>query len=172
LADLNFEYLKIYFDGGSRNNPGHAAIGAVIYDKNNNNIDEISEYIGIQTNNIAEYTALDRVLDLIKKYKTKYNINRLILNTDSKLLYSQVKGIWKIKDQDIAEIHKKIIKKLRDYELVDLRLVPRLENTEADKLVNLALDNMDNSADDGGQFKLYENHTSKNGINFGKIEER
>jgi len=142
MADLNFEHLKIYIDGGSRNNPGPAAIGFIIYDKNDNIIEKVCQYIGKETNNIAEYTALDEALTLAKKYKTKYNINRIIINTDSKLLHHQIKRIWKVKDKDIAVIHKRILNKLKDYEVVDLRLIPREQNKEADKLVNYALDNL------------------------------
>lgn len=158
--DLNFEYLKIYFDGGSRGNPGPSAIGAVIYDKNNNRIEDISEFIGHCTNNVAEYTALDLVLDVIKKYRSKYNIRRIILNTDSKLLYSQLKRIWKIKDENLFDIYKRIVKKLKDYEVVDLRLIPREDNKAADKLVNMALD-----------YKENKTLLDQNGINFGSIDE-
>ena len=141
--DLNFEYLRIYFDGGSRGNPGPSAVGAVVYDKNSNLIDELSECIGEFTNNQAEYLALEKVLDLVKKYKIKYNIRKIILSTDSKLVYSQLKGIWKIKNIDILEIFKRVVKKLKDYEVVDLRLIPREDNKMADKLVNRALDKKD-----------------------------
>jgi ribonuclease HI len=141
--DLNFEYLRIYFDGGSRGNPGPSAVGAAIYDKNSNLIDELSECIGEFTNNQAEYLALEKVLDLIKKYKIKYNIRKIILSTDSKLVYSQLKGIWKIKNIDILEIFKRVVKKLKDYEVVDLRLIPREDNKVADRLVNRALDKKD-----------------------------
>jgi len=146
--DLNFEYLKIYFDGGSRGNPGPSAVGAVIYDKNDNKINEISTHIGHCTNNLAEYMALDMVLDLIKKYKVKYNINRIILNTDSKLLHHQIKRIWKIRDAEILEMNKKIARKLKDYETVDLRLIPREENMAADRLVNSALDKKEMALED------------------------
>jgi len=141
--DLNFEYLRIYFDGGSRGNPGPSAVGAAIYDKNSNLIDELSEYIGELTNNQAEYIALEKVLDLVKKYKIKYNVRKIIILTDSKLVYSQLKGIWKIKNTDILEIFKRVVKKLKDYEVVDLRHIPREENKVADKLVNQALDKKD-----------------------------
>lgn len=163
--DLNFEYLKIYFDGGSRGNPGPSAIGAVIYDKNNNRVEDIAEFIGHCTNNIAEYTALDRVLDVLKKYKSKYNVQRIILNTDSKLLYSQLKKIWKIKDENIFKLYKTIAKKLKEYDIVDLRLVPREENKAADELVNIALDNK--AGKDGFSKTLLD----QDGINFGSIED-
>jgi len=164
--DLNFEYLKIYIDGGSRGNPGPSAIGAVVYDKNDNKVEEIAEFIGECTNNLAEYKSLDRVLDAIKKYRTNYNLRRIIINTDSRLLYNQVKRIWRIKDVDLFEIYKKIIKKLKDYELVDLRFIPRKDNEEADRLVNIALDT-----------KIYGNAASggsllgDNGVNFGNIRD-
>ncbi len=163
--DLNFEYLKIYIDGGSRGNPGPSAIGSVVYDKNDNIIEEISLFIGETTNNMAEYTALDTALDTIKKYRTKYNIRRIMVFTDSKLLFSQVKGIWKIKNENIFEVYKKIIKKLKEYDLVDLRLIPREENTTADTLVNRALDFKLKGS--GGRGTLLD----ENEINFGVIEE-
>lgn len=163
--DLNFEYLKIYIDGGSRGNPGPSAIGSVIYDKNDNIVEEISLYIGETTNNIAEYSALDAALDTIKKIKAKYNVRRIMIFTDSKLLFSQVKGLWKIKNENIFEIHKKITKKLKEYDVVDLRLIPREQNTAADRLVNRALDLKLKGA--AGSGTLLDENT----INFGTIEE-
>lgn len=157
--DLNFDHLKIYFDGGSRGNPGPSAVGAVVYDKNDNLVDQMSLFIGIYTNNLAEYLALENVLELIKKYRVKYNVQRIILFTDSKLLYSQLKRIWKIKDEEILEVYKKVIKKLKDYETVDLRLIPREGNKAADRLVNEALDKKSNTLLDEAE------------INFGIIED-
>jgi len=136
MAGQKYSYLKIYFDGGSRGNPGPSAVGAVVYDDKNKRIEELSSYIGSHTNNVAEYLALDKVLDAIEKYKCK----NVILFTDSKLLHNQVKKIWKIKDKNILEIFLKVSKKLGRYDVVDLRLVRREENKEADKLVNRALD--------------------------------
>jgi ribonuclease HI len=136
MAGKSYSYLKIYFDGGSRGNPGPSAVGAVVYDDKNKRIEELSSYIGSHTNNVAEYLALDKVLDAIEKYKCK----NVVLFTDSKLLHNQVKKIWKIKDKNILEIFLKVSKKLNRYDVVDLRLVPREENKEADKLVNRALD--------------------------------
>lgn len=130
------KYLKIFIDGGSRGNPGPSAIGAVIYDQDGNKLDELSKYIGESTNNIAEYKALDEVLDLIKKYDAK----NLIILSDSNLLNNQLKKNWKIKDKNILKYYESINSKLKDYIHVDLRLIPREENKEADALVNKALD--------------------------------
>jgi len=132
----DYNYLKIYFDGGSRGNPGPSAVGAVIYDNKGNIIEKLSSCIGKYTNNMAEYFALDKVLDLLDKY----NVNKIILFTDSKLVHNQIKKIWKIKDKNILKIYMNINKKLSKYSLVDLRLISRDKNKEADKMVNLALD--------------------------------
>jgi len=131
-----YEYLKIYFDGGSRGNPGPSAIGAVVYDQDDKKVGQISEYIGKHTNNVAEYMSLEKVLEYISRFETA----KLILLTDSKLVHNQVKKIWKIKDKKILDIYLRLNKRLSAYSTVDLRLIPREENTEADRLVNEALD--------------------------------
>ncbi len=149
------KYLKIFFDGGSRGNPGPSAIGAVIYDERGERIGELSEYIGKNTNNVAEYKALEKVLEYVEKLE----IRKIILLTDSALVHNQVKKIWKIKDKKILDIYLGISDKLSQYEKVDLRLIPREKNREADKLVNRALENM--------EFR-YE---GESGISFGEIED-
>ena len=131
-----YEYLKIYFDGGSRGNPGPSAIGAVVYDQEDKRIGQVSEYIGKHTNNIAEYMSLEKVLEYISRFET----SKIIIFTDSKLVHNQVKKIWKIKDKKILDIYLRLNKRLSAYSTIDLRLVPREENTEADRLVNEALD--------------------------------
>lgn len=131
-----YEYLKIYFDGGSRGNPGPSAIGAVVYDQEDKRVGQVSEYIGKYTNNVAEYMSLEKVLEYISRFET----TKIILFTDSKLVHNQIKKIWKIKDKKILEIYLRLAKKLSAYSTVDLRFVPREENKEADRLVNEALD--------------------------------
>jgi len=136
MAKETYQYLKIYFDGGSRGNPGPSAVGAVIFDDRDNKLEELSAYIGEYTNNVAEYLALERVLDLLEKY----NCKKIVLFTDSKLLNNQIKKLWKIKDKSILKIYLKVSEKLANYDIVDLRLIPRESNVEADRLVNNALD--------------------------------
>jgi len=136
VAKESLNFLKIYFDGGSRGNPGPSAVGAVVYDDKNKKLEELSAYIGSHTNNMAEYMALDSVLDMAEKYRCK----KIVLFTDSKLLHNQVKKLWKIKDKNILEVFLKVSKKLARYGIVDLRLIPREDNREADRLVNQALD--------------------------------
>jgi len=136
MTEENYGYLKIYFDGGSRGNPGPSAVGAVVYDDKDKKLEELSAHIGEHTNNVAEYIALDKVLDVVEKY----NCRKIILFTDSKLLNNQIKKVWRIKDTSILKIYLKISKKLSKYDLVDLRLISRKQNIEADRLVNQALD--------------------------------
>ncbi len=150
-----FEFLKIYFDGGSRGNPGPSAVGAVVYDQDDKKVGQISEYIGKHTNNIAEYMSLEKILEYISQFET----NRIILLTDSKLVHHQVKQIWKIKDKKILDIYLKLTKRLSDYSTVDLRLIPREENAEADKLVNEALDKKEFTYD------------GESDVNFGVVED-
>ena len=151
----DYKHLKIFFDGGSRGNPGPSDIGAVIYDDSGNKIGELSEYIGKLTNNVAEYTALVRVLEYIEKLGS----STIILLTDSALVHNQIKKIWKIKDKKILNIYLKLTEKLSRYDTVDLRLITREENREADKLVNRALDSK--------EFK-YEGESE---ISFGNIKD-
>jgi len=147
------DYLKVFFDGGSRGNPGPSAIGVAVYNHKGNKIEEVSECIGDKTNNVAEYRALARALEVIEKYDVK----KIILVTDSKLVHNQLKKIWKIKDKKLQKIYIDITKKLNRYSTVDLRLVPREENSEADALVNKALDGL-----------CYEGEEE---VSFGQIQE-
>ena len=155
MTEENYGYLKIYFDGGSRGNPGPSAVGAVVYDDKDKKLEELSAHIGEHTNNVAEYIALDKVLDLVEKYHCR----KIILFTDSKLLNNQIKKVWKIKDSGILKIYLKVSEKLSKYDLVDLRLISRKNNIEADRLVNQALDKREFT---------YEGESK---ISFGNIDE-
>lgn len=150
MTEKNYRYLKIYFDGGSRGNPGPSAVGAVLYSDENEKLEELSEYIGKYTNNMAEYIALKKALETAAKYKCK----KIILHTDSKLLNNQIKKVWKIKDKNILEIYLEVSGELGKYDTVDLRLIPREQNTEADRLVNKALDKKDFTYDGESQIKF------------------
>ncbi len=155
MAEENYGYLKIYFDGGSRGNPGPSAVGAVVYDDKGKKLEELSAHIGEHTNNVAEYIALDKALDLVEKYHCR----KIILFTDSKLLNNQIKKVWKIKDSGILKIYLKVSEKLSKYDIVDLRLISRKNNIEADRLVNQALDKKE---------LTYEGESK---ISFGNIDE-
>ncbi len=128
--------LKIYTDGGSRGNPGPSASGYVIFDDKDNIIFKKGVYLGITTNNKAEYTALKLALEKALEYSPK-TINIFM---DSLLIINQMKGIYKIKNEDLLIIYKEIREILKKVENKTFTHVPRALNKIADAEVNAALD--------------------------------
>jgi len=137
------ELLEIYTDGGSRGNPGQAAIGVVAKD-NGQEVFTLSEAIGETTNNVAEYTAVIRALEKIQAEKIFTKKIRFVL--DSELIVKQITGKYKVKQPHLQALRKSIIDyvgSLRDSGQINLMSfvnVLREKNKEADKLVNDALD--------------------------------
>lgn len=132
--------LIIYSDGASRGNPGHASYGYTISDENGRSLHEGSKYIGIATNNVAEYTAVYEALKYVAKNYGHTNVE-VELYADSKLVAEQLAGRYKIKSCRLKPVIEKI--RILSLELggVFFGHVPRSKNTAADKLANLALDN-------------------------------
>jgi len=137
------DLLEINTDGGSRGNPGQAAIG-VIAKEGTHKVFSLSEKIGETTNNVAEYTAVLRALEKIEEDMVFTEKIRFVL--DSELIVKQITGLYKVKQPHLQVLRKKIIdqtKKLRDsgqIKLLSFVNVLREKNKEADKLVNDALD--------------------------------
>lgn len=132
--------LKIFTDGGSRGNPGPAAVG-ISFQMGNEEVHSISEYIGEKTNNIAEYQAFLTSLNHIAS-------NNFVTNDgaqwflDSTLVVEQLNNRWKVKDPNIRIIWQECQEKLNSLSFpYSIQYVPREENTRADQLVNIALDN-------------------------------
>lgn len=131
--------IRIFCDGGSRGNPGPAGIGAVVLDATVEPprvLASVSETIGIATNNVAEYTALIRALEVA----TEFGASRVEVRADSQLLIRQLEGRYRVKNAGLAPLHQRAQQLLRPYREVDLHHVRREDNTEADALVNAALD--------------------------------
>lgn len=129
--------LHLFTDGGSRGNPGQAAIGCVLIDPVKGEvIREYKEAIGIKTNNVAEYEALIAGLKLASKYKP----NRLICHLDSELVVKQLSGEYRIKMMSLQPLVDEIRELQSDFSDVQFVHVPRGDNFRADKLVNQALD--------------------------------
>ncbi len=126
------EEIIVYVDGSSRGNPGPAGIGVVVFNKNNlqKPIAEMSQYIGITTNNVAEYQALIHALKWL--CNTHYCCAQLYL--DSELIYKQVRGDYKIKSSHLQELLKQARNLLNQCKNLDLLLVPRQKNRWANKL--------------------------------------
>jgi ribonuclease HI len=129
--------LIIYTDGGARGNPGPSGIGVVIYDETKNKIAEISEYIGEGTNNRAEYKA---VIAALKK-AVELKAEQLEFYLDSELVVKQLNREYKVKNADLAPLFLQIHNLSVSFKKIIYRHVRREMNKEADKLVNLALDN-------------------------------
>ncbi len=116
--------VLIYCDGGSRGNPGPSAIGAVVLDASSDPprlLVEVSERIGVTTNNVAEYKALIAGLEAA----AQYGPTRVRVRADSKLVVEQVKGRWKVKEPHLRPLVDEARALLAPYTLVDLQHVPR-----------------------------------------------
>ena len=128
--------LIIYTDGGSRGNPGKSGIGAVLKDEDKKNIAEISEYLGIATNNQAEYTAVIRALEKAQKLGAQ----NLKFYLDSELIVKQLKGEYKVRNKGLIPLFIKLCKLRDTFEKTSFTHVRREFNKEADALANLAMD--------------------------------
>ena len=132
--------LVIYTDGASRGNPGPASYGFIVLDEKGKLLREEGEYIGQTTNNVAEYTAVLKALEWIKK---KYNDRvEISMFADSKLVAEQLSGRYKIKSPHLKLLIEKIRNLSFDFEDITFSHIPREKNTKADKLANQALDQL------------------------------
>ena len=127
-------YLEIYIDGASKGNPGPSGVGIVIY-KEGLRIKNISNYIGMATNNVAEYTALIYALEEALLLKAK----SLKINTDSQLLARQLNKIYKVKHAGIKNLYNRAVHLLTGFEKVLIKHIPREENSLADELATKAI---------------------------------
>jgi ribonuclease HI len=123
-------------DGGSRGNPGPAAIAAVATDESGAALGERSQTIGEATNNVAEYRAVLLGIELA----TELGADELELIGDSKLIVEQVRGNWKIKQPHLRPLREQVIEALGPFRAWSIRHVRRGENERADELLNDALD--------------------------------
>jgi ribonuclease HI len=134
--------IIIYTDGGSRGNPGPAAIGVIFTDEKGKVIKEYAQKIGRTTNNEAEYEAIIYALQkaklLFSKKKTK-NME-IEVRMDSEFVARQLNGQYKILDRKIEQLFLKTWNLKIDFNKIIFKHIPRSENREADKLVNRALD--------------------------------
>jgi ribonuclease HI len=129
--------LHLFSDGGSRGNPGHAAIGCILEDPVSGTVlKEYCERIGIETNNVAEYRALIKGLELAREYQP----NRIIAHLDSELVVKQVNGEYKVKMATLQPLVEEVQELAGEFPDVVFTHIPRGDNYRADALVNKALD--------------------------------
>jgi ribonuclease HI len=127
--------LTVNVDGGARGNPGPAAIGVVLR-ADGEVLEEVGETIGEATNNVAEYRALLRGIELA----AARGASELELIGDSELVVRQVEGRYKVKNAGMKELHEEVKRALRGFDSWSIRHVRRANNADADRLVNQALD--------------------------------
>lgn len=123
-------------DGGSRGNPGPAAIGGVIVDESGQELATVSERLGVTTNNVAEYTAVIRTLEVA----LEIGATEVLMRADSELLIRQLEGRYKVRAEHLKPLLARIRGLLSRFDRVELEHVRRERNTRADELVNEALD--------------------------------
>jgi ribonuclease HI len=131
--------IIIYIDGGSRGNPGPAAVGFLFCNQKGEILKKFSEYLGDNfTNNEAEYYALIFALQKFKQIfgKKLAKNSEIEIRSDSELLVKQLKGEYKILDPKIQPLFLKVWNLKLDFKKVGFRLISREKNKEADKLVN------------------------------------
>jgi len=132
----HMERVKIFADGGSRGNPGPSASGFVVLDMEDSVLVDKGVYLGVTTNNVAEYTALKLALEECQKMGAR----EVDVYMDSLLVVNQMKGIFKVKNRDLYPIHDAIKQLVKGFRHVDFNHVPRELNKLADAAVNRALD--------------------------------
>ena len=123
-------------DGGSRGNPGPAAVAAVVTDPSGERLGERAETIGEATNNVAEYRALLLGIELAKNL----DADEVELVADSMLVVEQVRGNWKVKQEHLRPLREQVLRALEGFGSWSIRHVKRGENERADQLLNDALD--------------------------------
>ncbi len=133
---MSFPLYRARTDGASRGNPGPSALGVTIEDEAGTEIATASEAIGFATNNVAEYRALLRAVELLIDLGARHAEFLL----DSELIVKQMNGEYKVRDAKMKFLNEQVRRKLTRFLVAKFRHVPREENARADELANEALD--------------------------------
>ena len=129
-------YLVAHTDGGARGNPGPAGYGVVLKDETGKKVAALSEYLGHQTNNFAEYQGLIAALE----FSVAHGHKALKVISDSELLVRQIKGIYKVKNLTLKDLHARAKELIAKLEWFSIGHAMREHNQEADLLANEAMD--------------------------------
>jgi ribonuclease HI len=133
----NITEVQLYADGGSRGNPGPSASGYVLLDMSGRIVLKAGKYLGVTTNNQAEYQALKLGLEHALH---DYHAQEVHVYMDSMLVVNQMKHIFKIKNRDLWPVHNACVELVRKFHKVSFDHVPRELNKLADEEVNKAMD--------------------------------
>ena len=129
-------WITAHCDGGARGNPGPAGFGALIQDADGQVFAELSEFLGIQTNNFAEYSGLLASLD----YALAHGHRRLRVVSDSELMVKQIQGKYQVKSPILRPLFDQAKKKIAQLEGFEINHALRHKNKDADRLANQAMD--------------------------------
>lgn len=135
--------FTLYADGGARGNPGPAGAGAVVFDTTGKRVVEVADYLGVATNNVAEYEAVLRGLTKLRnEFPEGYFARaKVIIRMDSKLVIEQLKGNYKVKHPNLAPRYFEVKNLIsRSFPHVSFEHVRRELNKDADALANQAMD--------------------------------
>lgn len=132
-------------DGAARGNPGEAGCGAVIFDETGRVLEELCRYLGHATNNVAEYQGLLMGVEGVLRLGGK----RLRVQSDSELMVRQLNGLYRVKDDKLRRLYKKVLDLLHRLEAYRIIHVAREHNRLADQLANRAIDDVLNKGSKG-----------------------
>jgi len=130
------DWIYAHCDGGSRGNPGPSGFGAVILDGDGQPLAELSEFLGIRTNNFAEYAGLLAVLEWTITHKHKW----LKLVSDSELMVKQIQGKYKVNSPDLKPLWQQARDRIAQLDGFEITHALRHKNKAADALANQAMD--------------------------------
>lgn len=131
-----FPELFIHADGASRGNPGEAGAGAVISDSRGRTLKELKCFLGMTSNNVAEYQAL--ILALEKALEL--GARSITVFLDSELVVRQIRGEYRVREPHLKTLHQKAQEILNHFSQYSILSIPREENRRADQLANEAID--------------------------------
>ncbi len=136
LAEPGGGSLIINIDGASRGNPGEAGAGVIIKDEDGRVLKRLKKYLGITTNNMAEYRALIIALKAAKGMRC----GKVRVFSDSELVVRQINGEYAVRNEGLRPLFAEAVGLLNDFSSHDIIHVERKYNKEADKLANMAID--------------------------------
>jgi len=128
--------LTIFTDGVARGNPGDGGFGVIIKGRDGNLLEEIGGYLGVTTNNFAEYSGLVAAL----KASLKYQPAHIEIYSDSQLVVRQLNGLYRVKSESLLPLHKEARRLMSLLGNIAVFYIPREKNKEADALANKVVD--------------------------------
>jgi ribonuclease HI len=136
VSTTQADTLVAHIDGGARGNPGPAGYGVFLRDAKGQIVAELSRYLGRQTNNFAEYSALVAALE----YALQHGCRALRVYSDSELMVKQIKGIYKVRNEGLRPLYERAQRLMLELEDFRIEHVRREQNRDADRLANQAMD--------------------------------